>query len=393
MTNAQKQSRTGVLAIVLAYAFLGGLWILLSDGAMGLLIHDPLALVKASIVKGLLFVAVTTLLLYLLVRRLAGALIATHQLELEYERDRKLPPPMLVAIADASADAIYAKDEEGRYLLLSKAAARIVGKSAQEVVGKDDRAIFPAGQAQHLMDADRRIRQTGMTEVREEMLNTADGERIFLTIKGPLRNPDGRIFGSYGISHDITERKHAEALLHESQVRLRLLVDHAPVSLAIFDLNMRYLEASQRWREDYLAGQGNITGRSHYEVSPEAPEKWKAIHQRGMAGETISAEEDRLERQDGSVLWLRWEVRPWLRRDGAIGGIVIFSEDVSLRKTAELALRQRNQELEHFNRVATERELRMIALKREVNEMAGAAGRPAPYDTSFADATGVQSGQ
>jgi len=54
--------------------------------------------------------------------------------------------------------------------------------------------------------------------------------------------------------------------------------------------------------------------------------------------------------------------------------------------SAEAELRQRNQELERFNRAATERELRMVALKREVNELARAAGRPAPYDTSFADA-------
>ena len=83
--------------------------------------------------------------------------------------------------------------------------------------------------------------------------------------------------------------------------------------------------------------------------------------------------------------WLRWEVRPWRGRDGAIGGIVIFSEDITRRKVADEELVRRNAELERFARAATERELRMIALKREVNALARRCGQQAPYDVSFAD--------
>ena len=143
MTDAQRKSKTGVLTIVLAYASVAGLWILLSDRAIGLLFRDPEALVQASMVKGWFFVAVTTLLLYVLMRKFASALLALHQRELTLEVERKQPPPMLMAIADASVDAIFAKDEQGRYLLFSNAAARIVGKPADQVVGKDDRALFP----------------------------------------------------------------------------------------------------------------------------------------------------------------------------------------------------------------------------------------------------------
>jgi PAS domain S-box-containing protein len=389
MKNALRRSNQGVLTVVLAYAFFASMWILLSDRAMGLKVQDPAELVRASIAKGWFFVAVTTVLLYVMVRRFARAQAASHLRELALERESKLPPPMLVAIADASADAIFAKDEEGRYLLFSNAAARIVGKAAEDVLGKDDLAIFPVAQAEQLMSLDRRVRETGETQSDEEVLHTGEGERVYLVIKGPLRGKDGAIFGTYGISRDITERKRAEKLLRESQDRLRLLVDHAPAALAMFDCEMRYLEASQRWRDDYSLGDLQIIGRSHYEVLPEVPQSWKAIHQRGMAGETISADEDRFERLDGTVQWLRWEIRPWLTSGGKVGGIVIFSVDITQRKIANLELRQRNQELEHFNRAATERELRMIALKREVNEMARAAGRPVPYDMSFAEGTGV----
>ncbi len=75
----------GVFIVVFAYALFAGLWILLSDRAMGVLFSDPAALVQVSMVKGWFFVAVTSLLLYVLVRRLVGQLDAAHQRDLEHQ--------------------------------------------------------------------------------------------------------------------------------------------------------------------------------------------------------------------------------------------------------------------------------------------------------------------
>ena len=116
----------------MAYAFFAGLWILLSDQAMWLLFSDQTTLERVSMAKGWTFVAITTLILYFLVRRLVGQLVAAHQRELAFERERERPPPMLVAIANASSDAIFAKDSEGRYLLFNPAASRFVGKKEEE---------------------------------------------------------------------------------------------------------------------------------------------------------------------------------------------------------------------------------------------------------------------
>jgi PAS domain S-box-containing protein len=82
-----------------------------------------------------------------------------------------------------------------------------------------------------------------------------------------------------------------------------------------------------------------------YEIFPEIGEAWKAVHRRGLAGETITADEDRFERADGRVQWLRWEVRPWHAADGTVGGIVIFSEDITQRKQASEALRRSEKKL------------------------------------------------
>lgn len=153
----------------------------------------------------------------------------------------------------------------------------------------------------------------------------------------------------YGL--DITTRKQAQNVLREREEQLRLFVEHAPAAIAMFDAQMRYISFSRRWLTDYgLQGQ-ELRGRSHYEVFPEIPEHWKEIHRRGMAGSVEHLDEEAFVRGDGSVQWLRWEMRPWQLASGEIGGIVIFSEDITARIETEQALKRQNALLQGVNRI------------------------------------------
>lgn len=146
--------------------------------------------------------------------------------------------------------------------------------------------------------------------------------------------------------HDITDIRQAEKSLRENEERLRLFIEHAPAGLAIFDRDMRYLSVSRRWLRDYGLNDRDLTGRCHYEVFPEIGEAWKEAHRRGLAGEALRAEADPFQRADGSVQWLRWEIHPWHDSSGQVGGIVIFSEDITERKRAEEALKSAHDDLE-----------------------------------------------
>ena len=81
-----------------------------------------------------------------------------------------------------------------------------------------------------------------------------------------------------------------------------------------------------------------IIGRSHYEVFPDIPERWKEIHRRALSGETVRAGEDPWERPHGTV-WVQWEIRPWKTDEGAQGGILIFAVDISAHKQMQAAMR------------------------------------------------------
>ena len=124
------------------------------------------------------------------------------------------------------------------------------------------------------------------------------------------------------------------ALLQSQEGLLKFFVKHVPAAVAMLDRDMRYLQVSDRFCTDFSVDSSQILGRSHYEVFPDLPERWKEIHRRGLAGETLRAEEDRWDREGGTN-WSRWEIRPWQNQDGMQGGILIFSEDITHRKNTE----------------------------------------------------------
>lgn len=174
----------------------------------------------------------------------------------------------------------------------------------------------------------------------------ADGSHRWVIGRGEaIRDAEGQIIALHGTLQDITARKLAEVALQQSKDQLKLFIEYAPASLAMFDRDMRYLACSQRWRSDYLLGDRNLLGLCQYDVFPNISHERKAIHKRCLAGEVIRREADQYERADGSIQWLRWEVRPWLTGD-LIGGVVIFTEDITHQKQAEAALQQFNINLE-----------------------------------------------
>ncbi len=383
---------------------------------------------------------------------------------------------LLDSIADASTDAIYAKDCDGRYLLFNRAASLATGKSREETIGHDDRALFAADQAAMVMANDAHVMREGHSRTFEETLATTSGPAVYLATKGPLRDADGNVIGMFGISRDITERQRSEAalraseerfrlamdatsdgvwetdvpsgasyyspayyrmlgyepgeyssgveswrrLLHpddaeaalrtdqdcvdgrvvafaneyrmraksgewrwildrgkaverdcagralrmvgthiditerkraeqalaRSEERLRLFVEHAPAAIAMLDSDMHYLAVSRRWLLDYRLGERDVIGLSHYDVFPEISETWRALHRRCLEGAVERSDGDAFPRADGTLDWIKWEIRPWRANSGAIGGMLLFSEVITDRVRAEQAVRESRERLD-----------------------------------------------
>ena len=223
--ESEQPVRSAAAGLALTYAAFASLWILFSDQAVAWLVSEPDKILFLSTIKGWLFVGVTTLLLYGLVRRLIDQVRAGFEREQEAKAEKLRAQQLLNAIVESSTDAIFAKDLAGRYLLFNRETGRLLGKPAEQVLEHDDSTLFPAAQAEMIQANDRRVLAENQILSCEEMISTVDGERIYLVTKGPLRDDDGRVIGVFGIARDISKRKAAENAVNASEQRFRDIVN------------------------------------------------------------------------------------------------------------------------------------------------------------------------
>jgi PAS domain S-box-containing protein len=146
------------------------------------------------------------------------------------------------------------------------------------------------------------------------------------------------------------QEKKARKKIEESEEISRLFIEYAPAAMAMFDKEMRYVSVSKQWMKEYDLT-GNVIGKKHYELFPNILERWKDVHSRGMKGAVEKSDDDYYVKDDGTPVWLKWEVHPWHNTTGEIGGIVIFTETITERKKAEQAIKDSE---ERFRTMANE---------------------------------------
>ncbi|MDB6148780.1 MAG: hypothetical protein JWQ44_228 [Chthoniobacter sp.] len=234
----------------------------------------------------------------------------------------------------------------------SAAVAMFGGTSLQDLAGKPVLDLVHPDSRQLVLERIRSHADPGAIHpMAEQRLLKLDGTPIDAEVRGTSISFGGEpaILASI---QDVTERKRAAEDLAASEELLRQFIRHSPAAIAMLDTQMRYVQASERWIQDYQLTGEEIIGRGHYEIFPHMPQRWKDASQRVLAGAIERCDEDHFTQADGSVDWLQWEARPWRDASGEIGGLIFFTQVITGRKRAEAETERLSRQLIGLSRQA-----------------------------------------
>ncbi len=128
---------------------------------------------------------------------------------------------LLQAVLDNSRAVIYAKDDQGRYILVNRWHETLFKLSRDWIIGRTDYELFTKDKAEELRANDRRVLESAAPLEFEEDVPLEDGMHTYISIKFPLFDAEGIPYALCGISTDITARKRSEEQLRLQNLRLQ----------------------------------------------------------------------------------------------------------------------------------------------------------------------------
>lgn len=256
------------------------------------------------------------------------------------------------SMIDAIQDLIFFKDLDGVYLGGNKAfASQFPNFTEEDIIGKTDFDLLDdPDKAQFFRDTDREAISSGKTLVYEDTINLENGQHIHLeTVKTTFSDDMGKMSGIIGVSRDITERKHMETQLKESELRLNLATESTRIGMWDWQVQTGETVFNDQWAD--------IIGYSLQELSPITIETWiKYTHPDDLEksdrllkahfeGKTDLYEcEVRMKHKDNRWIWVldRGKVTEWddLKRPVRMLGTHI---DIDRQKRTENNLRKQEQ--------------------------------------------------
>lgn len=261
---------------------------------------------------------------------------------------------VLSAIFNTAAEGIILADQNGHIVMVNPRTEAMFGYTREQLLSMQVEDLLPPT-----------LRGIHMVH-RENFGKHSDARPMGMGRDFPAMRRDGSIF-SVEVSlnaleirdsrfvvafiTDISDRKRIEAQVLRNKEMLWYFVKHTPAAVAMLDRQLNYLVVSARWVSEYkFASEGFLIGKPHPRVFPWFQERWDTDYRRALLGEVVTYEEDQVYDMQGHHIWMRWELHPWYDDLGEIGGLMVFTENITERKQAEDALRRSENKLKQYTR-------------------------------------------
>ncbi len=329
--KSSQRSLAGRVAVI--YIIIGGLWILLSDQIVALLIKDPTGLTIIQTYKGWFFILITGLILFYYLSRQNNKIIASQE---DFSN-----------IFDQAPEGIFRSTLDGRYIKVNPAMARIYGyDSTDEMVSTIidiGEQIQVIARVQGLFNEN--LLRNGFVDKFETRNYCKDRTVIWTSTSARLVVDKDKNF-SYveGFVVDITNRKLTEKVLRESEIQYRRLVEHSPFAIVVLRegvlvyLNEAGLKLMGAISSEELSGIPIIDfvhPDSHRRITKMLRDLQKGLESPGL--------EEKFVRKDGSIVNVEITAYPFVYKNEPAVQVVI--RDQTEQKRAEEALRTNEERL------------------------------------------------
>jgi len=170
----------------------------------------------------------------------------------------------------------------------------------------------------------------GISYDQELELVRADGTVIWVRVKGIPEFKAGVCVRLFGIIQDIDDNKKVFIELKNKEAILQAFIKDTPAAVAMFDSNLNYITVSKQWSEEFNKNHKDLIGSNLYEVFPNIPESRRKIYNNGLKGISyINENEVFLDFKEEFPQHYSWAVKPWYISDGSIGGIILFTKNIT----------------------------------------------------------------
>jgi PAS domain S-box-containing protein len=288
------------------------------------------------------------------------------------------------AFMDNFPGTAYIKNEKLEHIYGNKTALEFAGTPFEAYVGSKTDAIYPKKLARELEALDRTVLTEQRVVYSEGYYPKPNGDlRWKRDIKFPLAGPNGeKLIG--GIALDMNEQKKAQEAIRESEERFRALFSAMNSGLSLFEvicddkgnpINLRFLQVNPTYEQQNNLKAKDVIGKTILEVYPGFDPEWIVYY--GNVALTREPFEKEVFNQPENKYF---NYKAFSPQKGQVASI---STDIHQQKLDQIALEKRKDELERFNRLSVGRELKMVELKKEINQLCRDLGEKPRYRTDF----------
>lgn len=254
----------------------------------------------------------------------------------------------LSAIVEASQDAIFSCDIEGKLISWNDSARQVLKYSQRFASGADlFEILFDQEEAEDARKHFELALTSGSTQNDFAHVSSGSGHGVFCSVSyTPIVTSQGRKEGVSVVLRDLSRERKYENDLIERDRRLDLIIDHIPVSLLILDRYMNVMAVSQQWKINNGLEDVPVVGRKLFEFGVRSSDALEQAYRDGIKNQPTRNEGDLIGFDEDAPSYISWEVIPWLDAIGNVGGILVISEDVTAETMKKLSQEQLQEKLE-----------------------------------------------